>query len=182
MNVTDTAPHLRPFGAVRGPFRTAGCRSQRAQDEAKTVSVCDTQPVTAEGIRTLLNDIPGLQFRSGHRFAGSRQGYFAGLRALGAHAGQGLRDPDCARMAGGDTRSGTGGFDGEHGHRDLGSFHHRGRGAALPASGSARNSAQDRRDSRDSGVFAHGGRRAQLDGRIGIWRTRDAASAIRAAS
>jgi len=28
----------------------------------RTVSICDTQPVTAEGIRTLLNDCPDLQF------------------------------------------------------------------------------------------------------------------------
>ncbi len=32
--------------------------AQRVQAEVKTVSVCDTQPVTAEGIRTLLGDNP----------------------------------------------------------------------------------------------------------------------------
>jgi DNA-binding NarL/FixJ family response regulator len=33
-----------------------------APDQVRTVSVCDTQPVTAEGIRTLLDGSPDLQF------------------------------------------------------------------------------------------------------------------------
>jgi DNA-binding NarL/FixJ family response regulator len=34
----------------------------RAGQEVRTVSICDTQPVTAEGIRTLLSDCPDLKF------------------------------------------------------------------------------------------------------------------------
>ena len=32
---------------------------------AKTVTICDTQPVTAEGVRTLLNGCPDLKFQEG---------------------------------------------------------------------------------------------------------------------
>jgi DNA-binding NarL/FixJ family response regulator len=35
---------------------------ERAGQEVRTVSICDTQPVTAEGIRTLLSDCPDLKF------------------------------------------------------------------------------------------------------------------------
>ena len=59
MNVTDTSTAF-------SPVRTDGwAPPQRVQAEIKTVSVCDTQPVTAEGIRTLLNDMSGLQFDQG---------------------------------------------------------------------------------------------------------------------
>ena len=34
----------------------------RADQDVRTVSICDTQPVTAEGIRTLLSDCPDLKF------------------------------------------------------------------------------------------------------------------------
>jgi len=34
----------------------------RAHQDVRTVSICDTQPVTAEGIRTLLSDCPDLKF------------------------------------------------------------------------------------------------------------------------
>jgi len=34
----------------------------RAYPDVRTVSICDTQPVTAEGIRTLLSDCPDLKF------------------------------------------------------------------------------------------------------------------------
>ena len=40
----------------------------------KTVAICDTQPVTAEGIRTLLSEMSGPAIPSGNRFAGSRPG------------------------------------------------------------------------------------------------------------
>ena len=33
-----------------------------SHSDLKTVSICDTQPVTAEGVRTLLSDCPDLQF------------------------------------------------------------------------------------------------------------------------
>ena len=59
MNVTDTST---PFPPVLADGWAA---QQRIQAEIKTVSVCDTQPVTAEGIRTLLNDMSGLQFDQG---------------------------------------------------------------------------------------------------------------------
>ena len=59
MNVTDTS-------AAFSPVRADGwAPQQRVQAEIKTVSVCDTQPVTAEGIRTLLNDMSGLRFDQG---------------------------------------------------------------------------------------------------------------------
>lgn len=59
MNVTDTSTAF-------SPVRTDGwAPPQRVQAEIKTVSVCDTQPVTAEGIRTLLNDMSGLKFDQG---------------------------------------------------------------------------------------------------------------------
>jgi two-component system, NarL family, nitrate/nitrite response regulator NarL len=58
MNVTDTSTAFPPVLAD-------GWQPQRVQAEIKTVSVCDTQPVTAEGIRTLLNDMSGLRFDQG---------------------------------------------------------------------------------------------------------------------
>jgi len=59
MNVTDTSIAFPPVLAD-------GWQPQhRVQAEVKTVSVCDTQPVTAEGIRTLLNDMSGLRFEQG---------------------------------------------------------------------------------------------------------------------
>jgi two-component system nitrate/nitrite response regulator NarL len=59
MNVTDTSTAFPPVLA------DGWQPQQRAQAEIKTVSVCDTQPVTAEGIRTLLNDMSGLRFDKG---------------------------------------------------------------------------------------------------------------------
>jgi two-component system nitrate/nitrite response regulator NarL len=60
MNATDTMAISAPVpGTVPKDGWTA---LDRAQEEVKTVSVCDTQPVTAEGIRTLLGDNPNLQF------------------------------------------------------------------------------------------------------------------------
>jgi DNA-binding NarL/FixJ family response regulator len=59
MNVTDTSTAFPPVLA------DGWQPQQRVQTEIKTVSVCDTQPVTAEGIRTLLNDMSGLQFDQG---------------------------------------------------------------------------------------------------------------------
>jgi len=59
MNVTDTSTAF-------APIRTDGwAPQQRAQADIRTVSVCDTQPVTAEGIRTLLSDTSGLRFDQG---------------------------------------------------------------------------------------------------------------------
>jgi DNA-binding NarL/FixJ family response regulator len=40
-------------------------RDDRPRDERKTVSVCDTQPVTAEGIHTMLDGCRDLQFGRG---------------------------------------------------------------------------------------------------------------------
>jgi DNA-binding NarL/FixJ family response regulator len=40
----------------------SGLNDGRAYQEVRTVSICDTQPVTAEGIRTLLSDCPDLKF------------------------------------------------------------------------------------------------------------------------
>ena len=59
MNVTDTSTAFSPVLA------DGWASQQRVQAEIKTVSVCDTQPVTAEGIRTLLNDMSGLRFDQG---------------------------------------------------------------------------------------------------------------------
>jgi len=59
MNVTDTST---PFSPV---LADGWAPQQRVQAEIKTVSVCDTQPVTAEGIRTMLNDMSGLRFDQG---------------------------------------------------------------------------------------------------------------------
>ena len=59
MNVTDTSTAFAPVLA------DGWASQQRGQAEIKTVSVCDTQPVTAEGIRTLLNDTSGLRFDQG---------------------------------------------------------------------------------------------------------------------
>jgi|KBSMisStandDraft_5_1062788.scaffolds.fasta_scaffold79622_2 two-component system nitrate/nitrite response regulator NarL len=59
MNVTDTST---PFSPV---LADGWAPQQRVQAEIKTVSVCDTQPVTAEGIRTLLTDMSGLRFDQG---------------------------------------------------------------------------------------------------------------------
>jgi len=68
MNVTDTMTISAPApggvpGAVPGnPSKDGWTPLERAQEDVKTVSVCDTQPVTAEGIRTLLGGNPNLQF------------------------------------------------------------------------------------------------------------------------
>ena len=68
MNATDTMTISAPVpgvvpGAVPGNVPKDGWMPlEGAQEEVKTVSVCDTQPVTAEGIRTLLGDNPNLQF------------------------------------------------------------------------------------------------------------------------
>jgi len=64
MNATDTMAISAPVaGAGPGNVPKDGwVPLERAQEEAKTVSVCDTQPVTAEGIRTLLGDNPNLRF------------------------------------------------------------------------------------------------------------------------
>src|SRR5580692_7834141 len=59
MNVTDTSTAVSPVLA------DGWASHQRVQTEVKTVSVCDTQPVTAEGIRTLLTDMSGLRFDQG---------------------------------------------------------------------------------------------------------------------
>jgi len=59
MNVTDTSTAFAPIRA------DGWAPQQRAQADIRTVSVCDTQPVTAEGIRTLLSDTSGLRFDQG---------------------------------------------------------------------------------------------------------------------
>jgi DNA-binding NarL/FixJ family response regulator len=41
---------------------SSGLNDGRADPDVRTVSICDTQPVTAEGIRTLLSDCPDLKF------------------------------------------------------------------------------------------------------------------------
>jgi two-component system, NarL family, nitrate/nitrite response regulator NarL len=76
MNVTDTSTAFAPASAAMpGAVQTAAVQSAAhnegwapppiTQDETKTVCVCDTQPVTAEGIRTLLSDHPILRFEQG---------------------------------------------------------------------------------------------------------------------
>jgi len=64
MNATDTMAISGAVpGAVPGNVPKDGWTPlERGQEEVKTVCVCDTQPVTAEGIRTLLGDNPNLQF------------------------------------------------------------------------------------------------------------------------
>ena len=68
MNVTDTMTISVPVpgtvaGAGPGTVPKDGWTPlERLQEDVKTVSVCDTQPVTAEGIRTLLGDNSNLQF------------------------------------------------------------------------------------------------------------------------
>ncbi len=64
MNATDAMVISAPVpGAVPGTVPKDGWTAlDRTQEEVKTLSVCDTQPVTAEGIRTLLGDNPNLQF------------------------------------------------------------------------------------------------------------------------
>jgi two-component system, NarL family, nitrate/nitrite response regulator NarL len=68
MNATDTMVISAPVpGAVPNPVpgnvsRDGWMAVERGQEQVKTVSVCDTQPVTAEGIRTLLGDNSNLQF------------------------------------------------------------------------------------------------------------------------
>src|SRR5580658_298651 len=57
MNVTDSSTAFAPAPSA--------VPVMQVQDEPKTVSVCDTQPVTAEGIRTLLSDVPSLRFDRG---------------------------------------------------------------------------------------------------------------------
>lgn len=63
MNVTDISTPSRPTLAAAPSDGWAS--PQRVPGEPKTVCVCDTQPVTAEGVRTLLNDNPELQFDQG---------------------------------------------------------------------------------------------------------------------
>src|SRR5712691_6982069 len=41
---------------------SSGLNDGRAYQDVRTVSICDTQPVTAEGIRNLLSDCPDLKF------------------------------------------------------------------------------------------------------------------------
>jgi len=76
MNVTDTSTAFAPASAAMpGAVQTAAAQSAArnegwapppiTQDEMKTVCVCDTQPVTAEGIRTLLSDHSILRFDQG---------------------------------------------------------------------------------------------------------------------
>ena len=73
MNVTDTSTAFAPASAgMPGAVQTAAAPSERwaasqpaIQEEMKTVCVCDTQPVTAEGIRTLLSDHSILRFDQG---------------------------------------------------------------------------------------------------------------------
>jgi hypothetical protein len=76
MNVTDTSIAYAPASAAMpGAVQTAAAQSAAhnegwapppiTQDEMKTVCVCDTQPVTAEGIRTLLSDHQILRFDQG---------------------------------------------------------------------------------------------------------------------
>ncbi len=65
MNVTDTSTAFTPVRADTPVLADAWAPQHRVQAEIKTVSVCDTQPVTAEGIRTLLNDMSGLRFDQG---------------------------------------------------------------------------------------------------------------------
>ena len=63
MNLTDTSTLFAPTRAAAPS--DAWASPQRVQTESKTVCVCDTQPVTAEGVRTLLYDNPGLRFDQG---------------------------------------------------------------------------------------------------------------------
>jgi DNA-binding NarL/FixJ family response regulator len=65
MNVTDTTTAFTPVRADTPVLTDKWAPQRRVQDEIKTVSVCDTQPVTAEGIRTLLTEMSGLRFDQG---------------------------------------------------------------------------------------------------------------------
>ncbi|MEO8050051.1 MAG: response regulator transcription factor [Acidobacteriota bacterium] len=73
MNVTDTSTAFTPVraetpvlaGRADALVADGWAPQHRVQAEIKTVSVCDTQPVTAEGIRTLLSDMSGLRFDQG---------------------------------------------------------------------------------------------------------------------
>jgi DNA-binding NarL/FixJ family response regulator len=54
------------LAGLSGPFDTAVALSVAAPDATtKTVCICDTQPVTAEGIKTLLGGCPDLKFLEG---------------------------------------------------------------------------------------------------------------------
>jgi len=46
----------------RNAVFSSGSSDGHASQEVRTVSICDTQPVTAEGIRTLLSGCPDLKF------------------------------------------------------------------------------------------------------------------------
>src|ERR1700745_131614 len=41
---------------------TTGIGTPNPVDSAKSIAICDTQPVTAEGIRNLLRGVPDLKF------------------------------------------------------------------------------------------------------------------------
>jgi DNA-binding NarL/FixJ family response regulator len=58
--MTNLIERNRPFSS--GPNDGRADRDGRADQDVRTVSICDTQPVTAEGIRTLLSDCPDLKF------------------------------------------------------------------------------------------------------------------------
>jgi len=50
------------LGAANGPKHDSADEHMRSDNSKKTVSICDTQPVTAEGLRTLLSSCPDLSF------------------------------------------------------------------------------------------------------------------------
>ena len=70
MSVTLSMPNTEALAAPGGRFRSEGAVALSALEPAartnavKTVAVCDTQPVTAEGIRTLLESAPDVRFLS----------------------------------------------------------------------------------------------------------------------
>ena len=61
--VTPGTLHGTTHGTINGTNRAEGLTpSEGATDQIRTVSVCDTQPVTAEGIHTLLDGSRDLRF------------------------------------------------------------------------------------------------------------------------
>ena len=58
MNVTNSGNAAIAIGTA-GPIESAG-----TAPSAKSIAICDTQPVTAEGVRNLLRSIPDLKFLS----------------------------------------------------------------------------------------------------------------------
>jgi two-component system nitrate/nitrite response regulator NarL len=62
---TVTSTTVTPTSRITQSGIHAGPPSGNVAESAKTVSICDTQPVTAEGIRILLSGFPDLKFLEG---------------------------------------------------------------------------------------------------------------------